>query len=306
MTDQASPFPADAWPLILSLCALAIPVGGFVAVFGISEGMRLRERSRRLRYTPAVSLRTRKKPVLLLRSFSDDELVDPRPVDFFQRRYEETLTQALRTLGPVLCIGRPNDTLGVGGAARLYVSDERWQEAVCHLMRRAVATVIVVGRTEGLWWEITSAMAVVEHTRLLFFFPYVTKTQRAGSRIADLWEFVSRWNLPRRRYNQMEAERRVRYQQFRKRLASQLNYPLPEELGSALFLDFLPDRRVRLLQPRHKAPWKYAFPVLGNVLLDYLSGRIGRLRFDLGRTLRPFLSKLSSKGQLGANRGARS
>jgi hypothetical protein len=248
----------------------------------------------------------RKKPVLLLRSFSDDELVDARPVDFFQRRYEETLTRALCTLGPIICIGRPNDTLGFGGAARLYVSNERWQEAVCHFMRRAVATVIIVGRTEGLWWEITTAMTMVERARLLFFFPYVTKTQQTSSRIGDFWEFVSRWNLPRRRYHQIEAERRGRYQQFSKRLASQLNYPLPEELGSALFLDFLPDGRVRLLQPRHKAPLKYAFPPLGNVLLDFSSGRIGRLRFDLGRTLRPFLSKLSAEGQLGANRGARS
>jgi hypothetical protein len=222
-------YPADAWPLVLGFSVLATAVGGFLLIFGMSEGMRLRERGRRFRYTRAVVPRTGEEPVLLLRTFSDDELLDPRPLAFFQHRYEETLTRTLHKLGPVVCIGRPHD-LGFGGAARLYVSDEHWQEAVCHLMRRAIATVIVVGRTEGLWWEITTAMKAVERARLLFFFPYVSKTHRSGSRIADLLEFASRWNLSRRRYNQMEAERQARYQIFRKRFAAECNHSLPAEL----------------------------------------------------------------------------
>lgn len=296
MTGQTSLFPADAWPLVLSALVLAVPVGGFVAIFGTSEGMRLRERGRRLRYARAVSLETRKKPVLLLRSFGDDELLDPRPLDFFQRRYEETLARTLRRLGPVVCIGRPNDSLGFGGAARLYVSDEHWRKAVRHLVERAVAVVIVVGRTEGLWWEIDTAIATVERARLLFFFPYGAKRLRSGSRIADLWEFVGRWNLSRRRYDQMEAERRERYQEFRRRSACRLLHPLPEDPGRALFLDFLPDGRGRLHLPRRKASWKYVFG-FANVLADHLPGRMGRLRFDMDRTLQPFLSKLASESR---------
>lgn len=303
ITWQGNPFPAEAWPLLLGACVLAIPVGVFIAVFGISEGMRLRDRGRRLRYMRAVSLKTRKKPVLLLRSFGDDDLLDPRPLDFFQPRFEETLTRTLQKLGPVVCIGRPNDSLGFGGAARLYVSDEHWQEAVRHFMERAVAVVIVVGRTEGLRWEITTAMTAVDPARLLFFFPYASRTLRTGSRWADFWEFVGRWNAWRR-YNQIEAERRERYQEFRKRFAGQFSHPLPEDPGRALFLDFLPDGTGRLHGPRHKAPWKYAF-FLGNVLVDYMPGPIGRLRFDVGRTLQPFLSKLSSEGRSPAPQSAR-
>ncbi|NJM91520.1 MAG: hypothetical protein HC861_01565 [Rhodospirillaceae bacterium] len=294
MTGQASLVPTDAWPLVLSALVLAIPVGGALAIFGMSEGMRLRERGRRLRYTRGVSLDSRRKPVLLLRSFGDDELLDPRPLDFFQRRYEETLARTLRRLGPVVCIGRPNDSFGFGGAARLYVTDEHWRKAVCHLMERAVAVVIVVGRTEGLWWEIDTAIATMEPARLLFFFPYGAKSLRSGSRIADLWEFVGRWNLSRRRYDRMEAERRERYREFSRRC--QFLHPLPEDPGRALFLDLLPDGKGRLLLPRRKASWKHAFG-LANVLVDYLPGRMGRLRFDVDRTLQPFLAKLAAEGR---------
>jgi hypothetical protein len=162
-------------------------------------------------------------------------------------------------------------------------------------MRRAVATVIVVGRTEGLWWEITTSMKVVEQARLLFFFPYASKTLRSGSRIADLFEFVGRWNLSRRRYNQMEAERRERYQIFRKHFATEFDYSLPTELGSALFLDFLLDGSARLLERKSTRWWKYAFPPItgANILVDLWPGRISRLhRFDLGLTMQPFLMKL--------------
>ena len=131
----------------------------------------MRNHGRRLRYKLAVSLRANEEaPVLLLRSFNDDELLDPRPLDFFQPRYEETLLSALSSLGPAVCIGRPKDSLGFGGAARLYVSDDTWQQAVRYFMQRARAVVIVVGRTDGLLWEIATAMDVVDRTALLYCF----------------------------------------------------------------------------------------------------------------------------------------
>ena len=165
---------------------------------------------------------------------------------------------------------------------------------------------MVVGRTEGLWWEISSALMVVERARLLFFFPYASIPHRSGSRIADFWEFIARWNLPRRRYNQMNAERRERYRECRDRVASQLNCPLPEELGDALFLDFLPDGKVRRLDPRHNSRWKsYAFGV-ANPLVDYWPFRLSRLRFDMRGTLRPFLAKLHAEAEAGAHYDARS
>jgi hypothetical protein len=291
-SGQGSPLPAEAWPLLLVASVLAIPVGALVAVLASSAGIRLRERGRRLRYVSALSLPPDRAPVLLLRSFTDEELADPRPLDFFQRRYEERLTRALERLGPVICVGRPGDPLGFGGAARLYVSDEHWRQAVHHLMGRALAVVIVVGPTAGLWWEIVTALKAVEPRRLLFFFPYVSAAPRGGSRLADYRELVARWNLSRRRYERMAAARRERYREFRTRLGSAFATPLPEDLGPALFLDLLSPGHVRLLPPRRTALWKYPFG-LANPLVDHWPGHRGRLRLDWARTLQPFVSKLS-------------
>jgi hypothetical protein len=76
-SNQPSPIPA-AWVLVG--CALGIPIGTLLSIFGISEGIRQRERGRRLRATDGrkVLNRTKQRPVLLLRSFTDEELPDPR------------------------------------------------------------------------------------------------------------------------------------------------------------------------------------------------------------------------------------
>jgi hypothetical protein len=276
------------WLLVLSVPG--IPLGVLMAGLGISRGLRLRERGRRLRARDARPLLQRpgEPPVLLLRSFDDEELEDPRPIDVFMHRYEESLSRALSQLGPVITIGRPNDSLGFGGAARLYVSDAYWQKAVHFLMTHAAAVVIVFGRTEGLWWEIGTASKVVCRERLLFFFPYVHKFEKRRSPIADLKETFGRWNLPRRRYQKMDEERRERYRAFLQRGAQHFGNSLPPSLEDALFFDFLPDGHVRLLKSRYPvSPYAFFFNIF------HLFFRHWRhLQFDMARTLWPFISKL--------------
>ena len=79
---------------------------------------------------------------------------------------------------------------------------------------------------------------------------------------------------------------------------SRFELVLPQELGDALFLDFLADGGARLLKPRRDAAWKY-FLGFSNPLVDYLPGRLGRLRFNATRTLQPFLSKLDTEDRRG-------
>jgi hypothetical protein len=283
---------------LLLLALLAIPLGILLAVYGLSEGVRLRDQGRRLRACDArtVLIRGKQEPVLLLRSFEDEQNPDPRPLDFWQRRYEESLVRVLRRLGPVVAIGRPGDNMSFGGAARLFVTDAYWRPAIQYLMKRSRAVAIVVGRTEGLWWEIETAFETVPREHLLFFFPYVHKTEIAHSRVTEAKVFIARWNLTRRAYQCMEEERTERYDNFRRRCAPLLDEQLPGALGKSMFLDFLPGGKVRLLRTRIRPVWQYFLPLTGaNIMVDlFTARRHRRLRFDIRHTLAPFMAKMRS------------
>jgi hypothetical protein len=283
-------------PVLFTLpgALLLIVAGALLSVFAFSAGTRMRARGRRLRTVDARFLLKRpgEGPVLLLRSFDDEELVDPRPLDLFQRRYEEKLSRALKQLGPVITVGRPGDPIGFAGAARLYVSHSTWQDAIRYLMSHSAAVVVIVGRTEGLWWEIEAALECAPRERLLFFFPLVDKGPSVRSWFADFTEFVKRWNLTRKRYKAMDAERRARYQFFRARCAKYLGETLPDDLKKAFFVDFLPGGQPRVL------PCRYGY--VRNFLLD-LNPRRRQLRFNMARTLWPFMAKLYEDASLGAH-----
>jgi hypothetical protein len=277
---------------------VAIPVGILSSIYGFSEGARLRERGRRLQARDArTSLDWQKEePVLLLRSFEDEQIPDPRPIDFWQRRYEESLVRVLSQVGPVVTIGRPGDELSFGGAARLFVADAHWRQAVEYLMNRSRAIAIIVGHSEGLWWEIELALHVQPRERLLFFFPYVDRTHKPTGRVAQWKAFFTRWNLTRRQFQCMEEERIQRYEEFKRRCASFLRERLPDPQDTGLFLDFLPTGQARLLQCRLRPWWHYLLPITGaNIMLDLFTARHRRrLRFDMRHTLKPFVVKIRS------------
>lgn len=270
---------------IVALAIVAFVAGSLTAVYGTSFGIRLRDRGRRLRARDARTLRLApgERPVLLLRSFGDEELVDPRPLNFLQRRYEERLCPVLEEIGPVLTIGRPGSDLGHSGAARFYVADEHWQRAIEYLMQHAAATVIIVGETSGLWWEITTALTRVPREQLLFFVPLIDLERRGDHSTAAWRDYVGRWNLARRRYARMESARIARYADFRSRTGEILSNALPRDLGKACFFDFTASDRIRVLQPR--------YGLLRHPLLD-LVPRWRRARFSMRLTLRPFIDKL--------------
>lgn len=126
--------------------------------------------------------------------------------------------------------------------------------------------------------------------RLLFVFPYVRKRSTDTGILAGFKEFLSLWNAPRSRFKQMEIERTKRYELFRQQCKEKLNINLPQTIGSALFVDFLPNGEVRLLQPRH-AMW-HSWLIFPN-LLHYIFARHHRkLQFNVDRTVWSFMKKL--------------
>ena len=269
---------------LTTLPIIAFSVGAlFIGVSLIGVG-------RRLRIAPAALklLQQGISPVLFLRSFDDDDLIDPTPPmiplgDFFPRRYEESFERALRRIGPMIAIGRPGSRLSELGSRRLYVADHAWKAAVEYLRSRAAAVLFIVGSTEGLRWEIETGLAELPRERLLFFFPYAEGRRHRRS----TWRRLFRWWSSRipfslGAYRRMEADRQSRYREFRERVEGQLGIALPAELNDAQFMDFTPDGQPRFLPTRR--PWWVPFAIF------FPSAR--RMVISLPKTLRPFVDKL--------------
>ncbi|MFO1461750.1 MAG: TM2 domain-containing protein [Verrucomicrobiota bacterium] len=138
-------------------------------------------------------------PILYLRSFADDEtsVVDDGGFRFWSASMsligvpnpEQEMAAILERAGPVVAIGRPGEELPQLGAARLYVSNDRWQAEVLALMTRAQLVVIRIGASPGVRWEIDQAFDRVPRDRIVLnlFGPSALKiSPEIESRLAPL------------------------------------------------------------------------------------------------------------------------
>jgi len=271
-----------------TVLAAAFIILFFVGLYG---GVQLVGYGRRLRTIPAQQQLEddKRPPVLYLRSFDDDDLLDPTPRmiplgDFFPRRYEESLVEPLAKIGPMVSIGRPGNKLPMLGGARLFVADEDWQAAVAHLRKHAAVVVLMIGRTDGLWWEVESSIREVAPENLLFFFPYVEETQRRKTITQRLLGYrPAQMPFSKKAYRRMERERRARYQIFRERAGPLISADFPEDLGDSQFMDIDTNGKVRALQT-YRPWWQF---------LAILMPSMRSMTINLRRTLRPFVRKVT-------------
>lgn len=80
---------------------------------------------------------------------------------------EEQLADVLRPFGDLVAIGRPGEELPEPGAARMYVSDEKWKEVVKLRMQAARLVIIRTGGGENLLWELAQAVETLKPEKLL-------------------------------------------------------------------------------------------------------------------------------------------
>ena len=116
-------------------------------------------------------------PVLYLRSFADDgaaafERAQPGWRGRWQRRLEfatpeQELADLLDSVGPLVAIGKPGESLPELGAARLYVGHDRWQVEVLQLIGRSALVVLRLGESAGVLWELEQVLALVPRQRLM-------------------------------------------------------------------------------------------------------------------------------------------
>ncbi|HEV3040935.1 MAG TPA: hypothetical protein VHA33_24420 [Candidatus Angelobacter sp.] len=122
----------------------------------------------------------RRPPVLYLRSFKADARGQPQAVpgalptflvQLSRKSFEEKLARTLDSIGPFIAIGDPKESVPPSGAARLYLSNEEWQERVTELLDRAGFIVIQAGDSEGLVWELDTILKKCDPTKLLIALP---------------------------------------------------------------------------------------------------------------------------------------
>jgi hypothetical protein len=127
--------------------------------------------------------RDHRPPILLLRSFQDDLTPIARRLPFssFQPSdhyrgawtFEEAVENTFRHYGPVIAIGRPGEKLPPAGAAREYVSNEKWQDRIKEFLSEAKLVVVIAGKTAGLDWEYQQLARLKVWKRLVIMFPPV-------------------------------------------------------------------------------------------------------------------------------------
>jgi MFS family permease len=183
-----------------------------IAVVAVAIG-----RAARARAMPSAGelvARDRRPAILYLRSFLDDDLRirtrrSPRRslLDNYvsillrgvfvrmKERFEEVLVWHLWWHGPVISVGDPVRRPYRLGSPRLYLPDERWRNDVQNLMRSARFVVMVLGRTEGLGWELQCLGQLGLAHRLLVVLPPVAE-QELRTRTQIFGEIATRAGLP--------------------------------------------------------------------------------------------------------------
>lgn len=139
-------------------------------------------------------------PVLLLRSFADDNRRISEASDSYwigqdnqywigqsSRTFEEVLVTQLDRYGPVIAIGKPGEDVPSAGAAREYLADDAWQARVEELIAASAAIVVIAGKTPFLRWELARIESLGALSKMLIVIP-AEGEEEAADRLMTLVE----------------------------------------------------------------------------------------------------------------------
>jgi hypothetical protein len=119
-------------------------------------------------------------PIVFLRSFSDDgnkwlPFLKSTTFSLFDFSLESRLTGHFAASGPFIAVSRDHET-PPAGAARAYLSDDKWRGEVEQWMQSARLIILVAGTTKGVNWELEQVVSLGYASKLIVLFP------EAGSR----------------------------------------------------------------------------------------------------------------------------
>ncbi len=85
-----------------------------------------------------------------------------------EHKLEATLVEAFRLTLPVVALGKPGETFGVG---RILVDEDSWQEAASELMRRASLLICLPSSRPGSYWEMDQIILNHYFSKAVFIMP---------------------------------------------------------------------------------------------------------------------------------------
>ena len=142
----------------------------------------------------AMLLRPEEKPVLYLRSFTDDRLggnTNGESKFIYEEHEEEILADVFNPIGPFVAVGNPDEILIEFGASRAFLDHSNWKDEVRSLMTQSKLVVLKVGDTPSFRWELETAMETVKPNRLLLYFPRSMNTAALATRYSNIRQSIN-------------------------------------------------------------------------------------------------------------------
>ncbi len=170
--QSAFSLPSGTEPILFAVTALALwCFGAFAPIHRAFQRAQSGWFGRGATYALAKSKRA---PVLYLRSFSFDTLsnVQPPALGGLARRIptiEQELVLKLSTVAPVVALGRPGESEPALGAIRIYATHDYWSKAIEAVVPYSTLVVWTAGYTKGLQWEIEHLIKNLPPARLLLW-----------------------------------------------------------------------------------------------------------------------------------------
>jgi uncharacterized protein (TIGR03382 family) len=115
----------------------------------------------------------KRPPVLLLRSFADDETISYSRgnFSFVDQSFESRIAKHFFSTGPFIAVGRPKGHQPVIGAARATLADSEWQGKVIDWMDSAAVIIVMAGVTNWINWELKKVIERGHAHKLILCFP---------------------------------------------------------------------------------------------------------------------------------------
>lgn len=152
---------------LLTIVFLVLTVLALKLTPWFSNKYRARQRLVVMRIEELIREDTR-PPVLYLRAFKDDTTI-ARAIGF--KSIEQEMKLVLFDIGPFIAFAEPNNEPADPGAARIYASQEHWQEEALEKMSKAQLVIMRIGDSPSFWWEVREAIDRVMPERLVFLIP---------------------------------------------------------------------------------------------------------------------------------------